>query len=65
MDKNAIKKYAIWARRELIERVTQRAWRYEVKEDAPQAGLTAIEGRVLEPVAWLPGRDGGGRLHVV
>ncbi len=50
MDKNAIKKYAIWARRELIERVTQRAWRYEVKEDAPQAGLTAIEGRVLEPV---------------
>ena len=50
MDKNAIKKYAIWARRELIERVTQRAWRYEVKDDAPQAGLTAIEGRVLEPV---------------
>ena len=50
MDKNAIKKYAIWARRELIERVTQRAWRYEVKDNTPQAGLTAIEGRVLEPV---------------
>ena len=50
MDKNAIKKYAIWARRELIERVTQRAWRYEVQDNAPQAGLTAIEGRVLEPV---------------
>ena len=25
MDKNAIKKYAVWARRELISRVTQRA----------------------------------------
>ena len=25
MDKNAIKKYAIWARRELIDRVTKRA----------------------------------------
>lgn len=25
MDKNAIKKYAVWARRELISRVSQRA----------------------------------------
>ena len=35
MDKNAIKKYAVWARRELIERVSQRAMFYGVtSEDA-------------------------------
>ncbi len=30
MDKNAIKKYAVWARRELIERVSQRAMIYGI-----------------------------------
>ncbi len=30
MDKNSIKKYAVWARRELIERVTQKALKYGV-----------------------------------
>lgn len=30
MDKNAIKKFAIWARKELIARVTQRAYLYGV-----------------------------------
>ena len=34
MDKNAIKKYAIWARRELIARVSQRAALYEITADA-------------------------------
>ncbi len=32
MDKNAIKKYAVWARRELISRVAQRAALYEIKK---------------------------------
>ncbi len=30
MDKNSIKKYAVWARRELIERVTQKALKYGI-----------------------------------
>lgn len=34
MDKNAIKKYAIWARNELIERVSQKADQYEINADA-------------------------------
>lgn len=34
MDKNAIKKYATWARTELISRVTQRAEKYEISADA-------------------------------
>ena len=34
MDKNAIKKFAIWARSELIERVTQKAQQYEVSINA-------------------------------
>lgn len=32
MDKNAIKKYAVWARNELIARVTQKAEQYEITE---------------------------------
>lgn len=40
MDKNAIKKYAIWARTELISRVTQRAEKYEISADAdPSADM--------------------------
>ena len=30
MDKNAIKKYAVWARNELIERVRQRAVKFDI-----------------------------------
>ena len=30
MDKNAIYKYAVWARNELIARVTQKAEQYEI-----------------------------------
>lgn len=33
MDKNAIKKYAVWAREELIEKVTARAVKYEIVKD--------------------------------
>ncbi len=32
MDKNAIKKYAVWARTELIDRVTQKALQYGITE---------------------------------
>ena len=34
MDKNAIKKYAVWARNELIERVSQKADQYKISADA-------------------------------
>ena len=48
MDKNAIKKYAIWARRELISRVSQRAAYFEITEAGfgdPEAD--SVLGRVL------------------
>ena len=35
MDKNAIKKFAVWARRELIARVSQRAAWYGITEKDP------------------------------
>ena len=48
MDKNAIKKYAAWARKELIARVTQKAEQYEIteKKNTP-ADADSIGGRVL------------------
>ena len=51
MDKNAIKKYAVWARRELIERVSQRAMFYGVSSHSigdPDAA--EVHGRLLSPV---------------
>ena len=50
MDKNAIKKYAVWARRELITRVSQRAAYYEITEEntSDPAADTALE-RPLTP----------------
>ena len=50
MDKNAIKKYAVWARRELITRVSQRAAYYEITEEntGDPAADTALE-RPLTP----------------
>ena len=48
MDKNAIKKYAVWARRELISRVSQKAALYEITADGcggPNA--ISVHGRVL------------------
>ena len=48
MDKNSIKKFAIWARTELIMRVTQRAYYYGVDGESqanPDAG--EVNGRLL------------------
>lgn len=51
MDKNAIKKYAIWARRELIVRVTQKAEQYEITaKKITSADADSIGGRVLTAV---------------
>lgn len=48
MDKNAIKKYAVWARKELIARVTQKAEQYEIMEKkTTPADADSIGGRVL------------------
>lgn len=48
MDKNAIKKYAIWARRELIARVSQRAAMYEITaEGYGDADAVSVHGRIL------------------
>lgn len=48
MDKNAIKKYAVWARRELISRASQKAYQYGIREsDIVDANVDSIEGRIL------------------
>lgn len=48
MDKNVLKKYAIWARRELIVRVSQRATFYGVTEDGyGDVSADSINGRIL------------------
>lgn len=48
MDKNAIKKYAVWARRELISRVTQRAAQFEITEEKiTDVSADSVGGRVL------------------
>ena len=49
MDKNAIKKYAVWARTELIDRVRQRAVRYEVTADA-NPNADSASGKVLTDI---------------
>ena len=48
MDKNAIKKYAVWARRELIARVRQRAALFEITEDGyGEANAESVRGKVM------------------
>ena len=48
MDKNAIKKFAVWARRELIVRVSQRAAWYGITEKDPiDEKAQVIHGNVL------------------
>ena len=48
MDKNAIKKFAVWARRELIERVSQKALQYGITaEETVDAGADSINGNIL------------------
>ena len=48
MDKNAIKKFAVWARTELIARVSLKGVEYGITEDniAP-AAADSINGKVL------------------
>ena len=48
MDKTAIKKYAVWARKELISRVAQKAQQYGITEtEMVDAGADSVNGRVL------------------
>ena len=48
MDKNAIKKFAVWARRELIARVSQKALQYGISEgDCGNPEDDSVDGRVL------------------
>lgn len=48
MDKNAIKKYAVWARRELISRVSQKALQYGITDkDIVPATATSVNGVIL------------------
>ena len=48
MDKNAVKKFAVWARLELIERVSQKARQYGITADeVVDANADSIHGRVL------------------
>lgn len=48
MDKNAIKKYAVWARKELISRVAQKAQQYSITEtEMVDASADSVNGKVL------------------
>ena len=48
MNKTAIKKYAIWARVQLIEAAKQRAFEYEITENGEsKANIESIGGRLL------------------
>ena len=48
MNKNAIQKFAIWARNELIEQVKQRAYQYGISENGyGDENAAVIAGRVL------------------
>jgi hypothetical protein len=67
MDKNAIKKYAVWARRELIEKVTQKAQQFGVedgKEMNPNAEsvngtlLTDVQKKQRQALIWKVNQDG-------
>ena len=50
MDKNAIKKFAVWARRELITRVSQRAVQYEITENGyGDYNAESVNGRIMSP----------------
>ena len=50
MDKNSIKKYAVWARRELISRVSQKALQYGVSEESyGDENADTVNGHLLTP----------------
>ena len=51
MNKNAIKKYAVWARRELIDRVSRKAMRYGIAPEIPaDPEVDSVEGRLLSDI---------------
>jgi len=51
VDKNAIKKYAVWARRELISRVSQKAAQYEITADGyGDSDAGSVNGRILSQI---------------
>lgn len=51
MDKNAIKKYAVWARQEMIDRVRQKAAQYGITDSSIiPADAISIDGVLLHPV---------------
>ena len=51
MDKNAIKKYAVWARRELISRVSTKALQYGISEDdCGDSEAETLNGHLLTAV---------------
>lgn len=48
MDKNAIKKYAVWARKELIEKVSQKALKYGIEDGKKlDSSLDSVNGILL------------------
>ena len=49
MDKNAIKKFATWARRDLIERIRQQAYRYGIENANADPYASSAHGVVLTP----------------
>ena len=50
MDKGNIQKFAVWARKELIEQVKLRAYWYGVTEEGyGELGTTAVNGKTLTP----------------
>lgn len=50
MNKSAINKYAVWARKELIDRVTQKAEEYGISEaEIIPASADSIRGKLLTP----------------
>ena len=48
MNKSAIKNYAVWARKELMKQVAQKAFEYGVTETSvPDQNVDSIHGRLL------------------
>ena len=80
MDKNAIKKFAVWARKELIERVSKKALAYGITEhEVYNPDADSVNGLVLTAAQkkgaqgadradfcqGLQAGDGGGCLYLV
>ena len=63
MDKNAIKKYAVWARKELISRVAQKAQQYGITEtEMVDAGADSVNGKALAEKSLLSMKRNSVRL---